>query len=150
MSRYQHTQTSPLGVAFAVAAGGCLAGLAVTDDRVIRTLCLAMAVIAALFAAMFSRLSFTETDGALRVRFGPLPWGGTSVRYDRVRRARRTRTSLFDGLGIHWFPGRGWTFNLWGRDCVEVATDRGVVRLGTDAPDDLVAHLQQRTGCAID
>jgi hypothetical protein len=30
--------------------------------------------------------------------------------------------------------------------CVELQTDRGLVRLGTDDPDGLVQHLVQRTG----
>jgi hypothetical protein len=147
MPRYQHTQSSPLGPAFLVAALGSLVVWGGSDDPVVRTLCVTLAIVGGLFAAMFTRLSFTEQDDHLRVRFGPLPWGGTSVRYDHVRSVRRARSSLLDGLGIHWFPGRGWTFNLWGFDCVELQTDRGLVRLGTDDPDGLVQHLLQRAGC---
>lgn len=143
---YRHTQRSPLGPAFTVAAIGCLVVAVLFEAPFVRMLCLAMAVIAALLAAMLSRLSFHEQDDALRVRFGPLPWGGTTLRYDRVRAVRRARSSFVDGWGIHWFPGRGWTFNLWGFDCVEVTTDRGLVRLGTDDPDGLARHLLQRAG----
>jgi hypothetical protein len=146
MPIYRHTQSSPLGPAFVVAAVGCLVAFFVASDPVMRTLCTTMAVVAALFAGMFMRLHVEERPDHLRVRFGPLPWGGTSVRYDQVRAVRRARSSLLDGLGIHWFPGRGWTFNVWGFDCVELQTDRGLVRLGTDDPDGLAAHVARRTG----
>lgn len=148
MSSYRHTQTSPLGLAFAVAALGCAVAVAFVHRELERTVCLTMAVVAGLVAGMFSRLSIAETQDRLRVRFGPLPLWGTSVRYDRVRELRRARSTLLDGLGVHWFPGRGWTFNLWGFDCIEVRTDGGWVRLGTDDPDGLLQHLAQRTGVA--
>jgi hypothetical protein len=146
MSSYRHTQTSPLLPAFVVAGLGSLVASYWYHEQVLRTVCLTMAAVAGLFAGMFTRLHITEQADHLRVRFGPLPWGGTSVRYGHVRGVRRARSSLLDGWGIHWFPGRGWTFNLWGMQCVELQTDRGLVRLGTDDPDGLVQHLVQRTG----
>lgn len=146
MAFYRHTQTSPLGPALVVAALGCVVAFYVLADPLMRTLSATMGVVAALFAGMLSRLHIQEQHDHLRVRFGPLPWGGTSVRYDHVRAVRRARSSLLDGWGIHWFPGRGWTFNLWGFDCVELQTDRGLVRLGTDDPDGLVQHVARRTG----
>lgn len=148
MSLYRHSQTSPLGPAFVTAAVGCVVAGYFLPDPAMRTVCVTMAVVAGLFAGMFTRLHITEQPDHLRVRFGPLPWSGTSVRYAHVRGVRRARSTMLDGLGIHWFPGRGWTFNLWGFDCVELQTDRGLVRLGTDDPDGLVQHLVQRTGVA--
>ncbi len=146
MTFYRHTQASPMGPAFAVAALCSLVAFVAVQDPVVRTTCMTLAVVAGLFAGMFTRLRIEEQPDHLRVRFGPLPWGGTSVRYDHVRAVRRARASLLDGWGIHWFPGRGWTFNLWGFDCVELQTDRGLVRLGTDDPDGLAQHLMQRAG----
>lgn len=146
MPFYRHTQQSPLGPVFAAAGLLSLGGYAFAADQTVRVLCLTVAVVAGLFAGMFARLTIEERPDQLRVRFGPLPWGGTSLRYEHVRGARRARSSLLDGWGVHWFPGRGWTFNLWGFDCVEVQTDRGLLRLGTDDPDGLVRHLVQRTG----
>lgn len=148
MPYYRHTQWSPLGPAFAAAAIGCLTVWMLVDDPLERTLCVTMAVAAGLIGGLFARLRITERDDHLRVRFGPLPLFGTRVRYAHVRSVRRARASLLDGLGVHWFPGRGWTFNVWGFDCVELQTDRGPVRLGTDDPDGLVQHLTQRTGVA--
>ena len=129
--------------AFVVAAA---VGAGLQADGFVRTLLLALAGAFALAAAMFARLTVRCEGDHLRVRFGPLPWAGTNVRYDRVRALRRARSSLVDGWGIHWVPGRGWTYNLWGFDCVELQTDRGLLRIGTDDPEGLVQHLAQRTG----
>lgn len=145
MTRYEHTQYSPLGPAFAVAALGCLAFAFFGADHVVRNIAFGMAAVAGLFAAMLARLSFREEPDHLNVRFGPLPWGGTRVRYDRIRSVARARSSWIDGWGIHWVPRRGWTFNLWGFDCVEIETERGRVRIGTDDPDGLAQHLLQRS-----
>ncbi|MBX3463882.1 MAG: hypothetical protein KF830_11990 [Planctomycetes bacterium] len=149
MPRYSHTQSSPLGPVFAVASAACLGGWAFAGEPVVRAICLTMAVVGGLFAAMFAQLRFEERDDHLRVRFGPLPWGGTRVPYARVRAVRRARSTVLDGWGIHWFPGRGWTFNLWGFDCVEVTTDDGLVRLGTDDADGLARHLGERSGAVV-
>lgn len=148
MSFYRHTQWSPLGPAFAICGLGCFAALWFVDDPVSRTLCVTMGVVAGLIAGLFGQLRVEEQEDRLRVRFGPLPLFGTSVRYAHVRAVARARSSLLDGLGVHWFPGRGWTFNVWGFDCVELHTDRGLVRIGTDDPDELVRHVAQRTGGA--
>jgi len=149
MPLYRHTQWSPLGPAFAAAAIGCLVVWTQVEAPVERTLCVTMAVAAGLIGGLFGRLRITEQADCLRVRFGPLPLFGTTVRYAHVRSVVRARSTVLDGLGVHWFPGRGWTFNVWGFDCVELRTDRGLVRLGTDDPDGLVQHLAQRAGAVV-
>ena len=41
------------------------------------------------------------------------------------------RSSLIDGWGIHWIPGRGWTYNLWGFGCVVIQQGKKTTRVGT-------------------
>lgn len=65
-----------------------------------------------------------------------------------MQQIRRARSKLIDGWGVHWLPGRGWTFNLWGRDCVEGNTARRRLRIGTDDPEGLANFLTERTGVA--
>jgi hypothetical protein len=44
-------------------------------------------------------------------------------------------------------PGRGWTYNLWGFDCVRLTFKNGrTVRVGTDDPIGLAAFLQPKLG----
>ena len=47
------------------------------------------------------------------------------------------RSRLIDGWGIHWVPGRGWTYNLWGFRCVQIKHLGRTVRIGTDDPGGL-------------
>ena len=82
----------------------------------------------------------------LAIRFGPLPLLGTRIPYARIRSVEPDQTALLDGWGIHWLPGRGWTYNIWGYDCVKLRLDRGVIRVGTDDVENLVRFLRERIG----
>jgi hypothetical protein len=61
-----------------------------------------------------------------------------------MKGAEAGRSRLIDGWGIHWLPRRGWTYNLWGRGCVAIRTDRGPVRIGTDDPTGLERFLRAK------
>lgn len=145
-TRYEHTQSDPLWLMLAAMITALFVAAGRSEGEALRVLFLCLGVLFALVAAMFSHLSVRETDDQLVVRFGPLRWAGTNVRYDALRGMRRARSRVLDGWGIHWRPGRGWTYSLWGRDCVELSTARGIVRIGTDDADGLLQHLQRRTG----
>ncbi len=94
-----------------------------------------------LLSFCFAHLRVSDGGDHLRVRFGPLPLFGTKIPYAIVRSARVARSRLVDGWGIHWLPGRGLTYNIHGKDCVELETERGRLRIGTDDPAGLAAHL---------
>ena len=147
-SPYEHTQQGPLVLVLLPLCAGTIVGASTVGEPLLRVLLVCVGAVFAVLGAMFSRLTVRETGEALDVRFGPLPLAGTRLRYDSVRAVRRARSRLVDGWGIHWLPGRGWTFNLWGFDCVEVTTDRGLLRIGTDDPDGLLQHLERRCGAA--
>ena len=63
-------------------------------------------------------LTVTDPGDHLRISFGPLPLLGSRIRYPGITRTEPTRSCLIVGWGIHWIPFRGWTFNLWGCECV--------------------------------
>jgi hypothetical protein len=143
---YRHTQKGPLRwVVAAVVAAAAGLGWAV-DDRGARIVLAGVAVLVALLAFSVATLTVSDAGTHLDVRFGPLPLWRTRVRYAEVRSVRRARSALIDGWGIHWLPGRGWTFNLWGRDCVELTTARRRLRIGTDDADGLARWIAARTG----
>lgn len=102
-------------------------------------------------AAMFVFLAFcfrsltVRDDGErLELRFGPLPLFGRRLRDDAMTAVERGRTSLIDGWGIHYIPGRGTTYNLAGFDCVVVHLGRKTIRIGTDDADNLLQFLQTK------
>ena len=107
---------------------------------------LAGVVLLLVAAAAFHRLTVTDRGDYLLLLFGPLPIFRKRIRYDRIRQAVPSRTSFADGWGIHYLPGRGWTYNVWGFDCVWVQTSKGTIRIGTDDPQGLAAFLRRVAG----
>lgn len=102
-------------------------------------------VLMQVIASAFWRLRVHDDGDALRIAYGPLPLISKRIPYGSIRAFEPTRSSWVDGWGIHWGPGRGWTWNLVGFDCVLITDDRGkTLRLGTDDQDGLVAHLTRR------
>ena len=93
----------------------------------------------------FQQLRVRDLGDELDVRYGPLPLVGRRVAYRDIVGARAVRITFFDGWGIHWMPGQGWTWNLWGWDCVELDLGDNRLRVGTDDPAGLEAFLQERT-----
>ena len=143
--RYQHTQRGRFHwIVLAVGLLQIAAGLLITGPVPVRGLLVFVGLILAFLASCFAHLTVHEENRHLVVRFGPLPLVRRRVRYADIRSFERARSWLVDGWGIHWVPGRGWTWNLWGRDCVELTMTSGRLRIGTDDPDGLTAHLASR------
>ena len=103
-----------------------------------------MASLFFLLGLLFAHLSVRDEGESLAVRFGPLRLFGTRIQYADVSSVQRGRSALIDGWGIHCIPGRGWTFNLWGFDCVELVVKGRALRIGSDDVDNLVTFLQSR------
>lgn len=101
-------------------------------------------VLVAVLAFCFVTLTVRDDGDALLVRFGPLPLFRHRVPYARMEGVQVARSKLVDGWGVHWVPGRGWTWNLWGFDCVEIDASGRTLRIGTDDPRGLAAFLDKR------
>jgi hypothetical protein len=41
-------------------------------------------------------------------------------------------------------PGRGWTYNLWGRDCAKLTVRGSTIRIGSDDVARLVELLHKK------
>jgi hypothetical protein len=143
---YRHTQKGTIHwllLSFALlAAFGAWQG---SDES---PLAVTLAVVALLFALLglsFRQLTTEDRGERLAVRFGPLPLFQKQIPYAAMTSVAPGQSSLIDGLGIHWVPGRGWIYNLSGFDCVVVHAGDQVIRIGTDDPDGLLRFLKQRT-----
>jgi hypothetical protein len=95
-------------------------------------------------AACFTRITITGDHERLRVAFGVVPLFFTSFAYADLEAVEVDRTRIIDGWGIHWLPGRGWTWNLWGRSCVRIRHRGHTVRIGTDDAGALQRFLSAR------
>ena len=151
MARYEHTQRGKLHLIL-LAAAALLLALTLTVEggsTPVYALLLGAVVLFVGLAGSFTRLTVTEHADHLRVTFGPLPLAARRLVFADVRSVRVARSALIDGWGIHWIPGRGWTWNLWGFDCVEIEFRDGKgLRLGTDDAPRLAALLNERAGDA--
>jgi len=143
MMPYDHTQT---GWMHYLLYGVGLAMLAMTwalgADPVAQYLLPLVAAVMFLFGASFHRLTVQDEGDYLSVRYGPVPLFGRRFAYKEMTTAEPDRTSIIDGWGIHYIPGRGWTYNLKGFQCVKVSFGKKVVRIGTDEAPALAAFLQ--------
>lgn len=144
---YSHTQTSPIH--WVVAGVALLLAMAAIASAGIPAVAITLgvsALIVAVLAFCFASLTVEGRDDELFVRYGPLPFFRTRIRLVEVDWFERERTTWLDGWGVHYVPGRGWTYNLWGFDCVRFEIAGRTVRVGTDDPDGLIAYLERQWG----
>ena len=139
---YEHTQTGPwkyLGYLFALILAPAI--WAASDEPMAVLTLGGAALLVILLCEGFSRLTIRDDGDRLAVVFGPPPVWRTQIFYRDIESVEPDRSTFLDGWGIHWLPGRGTIYNVWGYDCVRIKTDRRTVRLGTDDVDTLVAFL---------
>ena len=142
---YEHTQRGLWHLLlFAVAAGCFVGGWVLRHDPAGHYICLGIALLMTVIGLSFMQLTVRDEQDALAIRFGPLPLFFARVPYDKIRLAQPDRTMILDGWGIHYLPGRGTTYNIWGFNCVRVELDKRTIRIGTNDPDNLVAFLESR------
>lgn len=144
---YAHTQSGRLQWVLWAAAVLCVIGAFVVwgEEPWAAWVCIGCAAVLVLFVFSFSTLTVRDEGDVLAIRFGPLPFWKRRVPYASIADARPGRSRLVDGWGIHWFPGRGWTWNLWTFDCVEMTVDGKPFRVGTDDKENLATFLRERT-----
>jgi len=97
-------------------------------------------------ALSFQRLLIRDEGDHLTLHYGPVPLFWKRFPYSQMTAVEPSRSNILDGWGIHWVPGRGWTYNLWGFDCVKVQMGKKTVKIGTDDVDGLVAFLRGKIG----
>jgi hypothetical protein len=114
------------------------------DPEVVAPLLITSVVLTAA-AFSFRSLRVVDEGSHLAIRFGPIPVFRRRIAYANIVAAEPDRTSVIDGWGIHWVPGRGWTYNLWGFDCVRLTLAGGkTIRVGTDDARSLAQFVQTR------
>jgi hypothetical protein len=145
MHAYDHTQRAPLHWLLYPPAGYLLAMGWL--NRAAPGLALALAGVAALLLVLafcFRQLTIRDEGDWLAVRYGPLPVFRTRIAYTDISSVEPGRSSWIDGWGIHWIPGRGYTYNLWGFTCVTLQVQGRTVRIGTDDAENLAAFLKSK------
>jgi hypothetical protein len=143
---YNHTQHGRRhNVLFAFAFASLSDAWLVRGESIVATL-LAIAATFALCGLMFGSLTIRDEGPWLSLRFGRLPVFRKRIRYADITCVETGHISLLDGWGIHYFPGRGWTYNIFGLDCVKLTLGRKIIRVGTGDAENLVKVICKRTG----
>ena len=104
------------------------------------------------YTVLLEFLSFTvvtlrvyHDEDCIALRFGPIPLAKKRIPYEEIKKAEPSRSKVIDGWGVHYIPYRGWTYNLWGFECVRLTTiDDRIIRIGTDDSSGLNAFLQTK------
>ena len=109
-------------------------------------LLISTAAVFAFCGLMFGSLTIRDKGDFLSLRFGPLPVLRKTIRYTDITGVEIGRTNIIDGWGIHYIPARGWTYNIWGFDCVKVTLGRKIIRVGTDDAEELAKFIREKIG----
>jgi hypothetical protein len=145
---YEHTQWAPMYLLMLL-PGLSVLFLAIVVSGQAEVLLVSLLASAGLVGTAYSfrKLHVVDEGDVLAIRFGPIPVFRKRIPYDRIVAAEADRTTVVDGWGIHWVPGRGWTYNLWGFDCVRLTcADGRTIRVGTDDPEGLARFLKRKLG----
>ncbi|MCB9899078.1 MAG: hypothetical protein H6825_13815 [Planctomycetes bacterium] len=146
---YDHVQRGRLHVLLMVVSVPVfVGGLLALDEPLLAATLIAVAALFVLLAFSFRELRVRSDGEALEIRFGPLSWMAKTVPFASMRAVAPDRTTLIDGIGVHWIPGRGWIWNVATGPTVRIETEGQTLRVGTDDPEGLLAFLQARTGLA--
>jgi hypothetical protein len=147
---YRHTQRGPVGLLLWVVAAAFGTAVIFAPPS-FTTLAWILAGVLGIVGFCFHTLSVRVDAETLAIAFGPLPLLRKVVRVDQITSAHPGRTTIFDGFGLHWRPGRGWLWNLWGFDCVELTLEGGrKFRIGSDDAQRLAQTLTERSAVNVD
>ena len=139
---YEHTQKGPWRFLGYVIALLMLPTAWVASDEPVAVLVVGAGMLLVIAVTEgFSRLTIRDDGDQLAVLFGPPPVWQTRISYRDIESVEPDRSTFLDGWGVHWLPGRGTIYNVWGYDCVRVRTGKRTLRLGTDDIERLVAFL---------
>lgn len=151
LPQYDHIQRGKLHYilhvsALAVAAI-CLLTIPAAAGQIRIYIAVGIAALLEFFAFSCITLRVYDDENYLQLKYGPLPLLKRRIAYEEIVATKPSRSKFIDGWGIHYIPGRGWTYNLWGFDCVELTmTDSKISRVGTDDPAGLNAFLKGKIG----
>ena len=144
---YDHIQWSSLYLLLLAPAAGLVIAAPFVESRTDAVGMTLLGLFVGTVAYAFRCLRVVDEGDVLTVRYGTLPVFYKHFRYADIVGAEQDRSSFIDGWGIHWVPWRGWTYNLWGFDCVRLTfTNNRTVRIGTDDPEGLVRFLAGKLG----
>ena len=142
---YNHTQHGRWHyILFAFALAALVGSWLARREPSVVVMVLVIAAIFSLCGLVVGALTVRDEGDWLALGFGPLPLLRKRIRYAEITAVEVGRTGVIDGWGIHYMPGRGWTYNIWGFDCVKLTLGRKVIRIGTDDAENLATFIREK------
>ncbi len=142
---YSHTQHGKIHlILYASALGSMLIGLLCIAEPVAVVITLGTGALFVPLAFCFKTLTVSDQGDHILIQFGPLPVFRKRIKYSDCSDIKVGRTTFLHGWGIHGFWGVGWTYNLWGYDCVKLKCAGVRFNLGTDDPQGLAEFLNSK------
>ena len=142
-NRYEHTQNSPLWILLLLLAVMFFVVSGSIEEVWANWLMRGAGVIVVGLTTCFAYLRVAVDGDELKITYGPLPLFRQRLSLTDIVSAEPGRSKLIDGFGIHWVPTRGWTYNLWGFECVELKLRQGQrFRVGTNDSEELASFLR--------
>lgn len=142
---YEHTQRSPLGwILLICGISVFIFGWTHSKQILFKVISVVITLTIIMLSQCFRTLTVRDEGEGLAVRFGPLPIFRTRIPYSEMIDIQPDRSNILDGWGIHYTPGKGKIYNVWGLDCVKIQKRNNVIRIGTDDKDALVHFLKTR------
>jgi len=144
---YRHTQPGYVTVIAGLAGMLITYGITMVEEGALTALSLALMGGVGALTALFASLTTEVSDQEFRFYFGPRFWTHTFA-LDTIRSVEEVRNPIWYGWGIRYTPA-GWLYNVSGRSAVEVDLgSEGVIRVGTDEPEQLARALRQAVEAA--
>ena len=144
---YSHTQEAPLClILFGSSIPFFVLAWLAREQPVFLAVMIGSGLLLANLGLAFHHLTVEDEGDRLAIRFGPLPFLETSVRYADIQRVEVGDMTILDGWGIHRNPWHGWVWNLWGWDCVVIHRQRGCSGVGSDDAENLAEFLKGKMG----
>ncbi len=140
---YKHTQWGFIAIFVLPMVAVAVVPLVAADDEtttlvIVATVAFMIALLAVVL--VFSRLEVTVSGGRIVTAFG-FGRPRTVVELGDVTAVRQMRNTWVQGWGSRKIS-RGWMYNVWGLDAVEIDLSSGkVFRIGTNDPENLLAVI---------
>jgi hypothetical protein len=139
---YRVRQRSPIAVPIAVALVVAIVVIAVLDlDDALTNVLAGVLVLSAAVLVVLSALTVEVGDGAVTAsfRFG---WPARRIELADIQSVGTVQNAWWVGLGIRKVR-RGWMYNVWGFDAVQLdLADGSVFRIGSADADGLLAAIE--------
>lgn len=143
--QYRHTQTGAFHyILYFVAAVMALVVWFFAGTPGLVQVLLGVPVMLVVLAWLLQCMTVRDEGDRVAICYSPLDIPLKRILYSQIQSVKTSRTKILDGWGIHWIPGRGTTYNVWGFDCVELQVGNRLIRIGSDDADNLAAFLRPK------